>query len=120
MNLSKEDPLEISLSTRGDLTIVAIQGRMDTISAPTFQERMETLLDQGKANFVVDFSQLDYISSAGLRALIASAKGAESHGGSLACCSLNGIVKKVFDIAGFSKMLSIYESMETAVREEQS
>jgi anti-anti-sigma factor len=112
--------VEISLSKRGDLTVVSVQGRMDTISAPTFQERMQTLLDQGESQFVLDFRELDYISSAGLRAVMTSAKGAEAQGGTLACCSLTGVVEKVFDIAGFSKMIPIYESVETAAIREQS
>jgi anti-anti-sigma factor len=88
---------------------------MDTVSAPDFEKQIDAWIAQGETRFVVDMTKLDYISSAGLRSLMLAARNATCRGGRLCCCALQGVVKKVFDISGFAKLLPVYESVQDAV-----
>src|ERR1700744_6025206 len=69
----------------------------------------------GERNFLIDMSGVGYVSSAGLRVLLATAKQLEGGKGSLRLCSLNASVKQVFDVAGFSKLFSIFANRDAAL-----
>lgn len=107
--------MQISFSQSGEYAVVGVEGRMDTVSAPNFENQVLTWIDEGRSRFVIDLSKLEYISSAGLRSLMVAAKTAAAHGGRLCCCGLNGIVQQVFDVSGFSKVLPVFDSVEVAV-----
>jgi len=107
--------VNISISKQGDLAMISVQGRIDTVSAPELEKRLVEQISLGDARLVVDFGGVDYISSAGLRSLMVAAKKADAGGGKLSCCSLTGVVKKVFEVSGFAKIFPVYESMEDAV-----
>jgi anti-anti-sigma factor len=109
--------MEISFGKKGEWTTVAVQGRIDTISAPDFEKSMSEQMTQGSTRFLVDLAKCDYISSAGLRCILASGKNAKARGGELACCSLSGMVQQVFDISGFGSLLRIFDSPDDAVKE---
>ncbi|MEW6531569.1 MAG: STAS domain-containing protein [Thermodesulfobacteriota bacterium] len=108
--------MEITLNKSGQLVVVSVAGRMDTLSAPDFEKKLQEWISQGETRFVVDFSNLDYISSAGLRSLMVVAKDVRARGGELACCALKGVAKQVFDVSGFSALLPVYESVEEATK----
>ncbi len=100
-----------------NVLIVSVEGRMDTVSAPEFQKRMEDLLDQGETGILMDFGKLEYVSSAGLRSILVAAKKAKSLGGCVSCCALQDMVRKVFDISGFTSMLPVFDSVEDALKQ---
>jgi anti-anti-sigma factor len=66
--------VNIAVSDAGGVTVVRFEGNLDTNTAPDAQERLDALLDQGSTMVLIDFEALDYISSAGLRVLLATAK----------------------------------------------
>jgi anti-anti-sigma factor len=103
--------VNIDIRNQGDFAVFSVQGRIDTVSAPELQERLLERISQGDLRLVVDFAGVDYISSAGLRCLMIVAKTARADGGVLACCSLSGVVKKVFDVSGFSALLPVYDTL---------
>lgn len=107
--------MNISISKEGDLAVISVEGRVDTVSAPELEKRLVEQISVGDTRLVVDFCGVDYISSAGLRSLMVAAKKANASGGKLSCCSLTGVVKKVFEVSGFATILPVYESMEDAV-----
>ncbi len=107
--------MKVDMNRHGGWSVIKIEGRMDTISAPDFEKQAQDWIGQGEHRMVVDLSDLEYISSAGLRALLVAAKAAKASGGQLRCCSLKGVVKKVFDVSGFSSMLPVYESLDAAL-----
>ncbi|MBI5568556.1 MAG: STAS domain-containing protein [Desulfomonile tiedjei] len=109
--------MEISFAKRGEWTVVTVQGRIDTISAPDFEKSMREQMTQGSNRFLVDLAKCDYISSAGLRCILAAGKNAKASGGELACCGLSGMVKQVFDISGFRSLLRIFDSPDDAAKE---
>jgi hypothetical protein len=73
------------------------------------------MLGAGSKHFVLDLSKIGYVSSAGLRVLLMLAKQLDGGRGSLRLAGLNPQVKQVFDIAGFSKLFSIYASQDAAL-----
>jgi anti-anti-sigma factor len=112
-----EDRVNISISKQGDLALISVEGRIDTMSAPELEKRLVDQISLGDARLVVDFGAVDYISSAGLRSLMVAAKKASAGGGKLSCCRLTGVVKKVFEISGFSTILPVYENVEDAINQ---
>ena len=105
----------ISTGKTGDTMVVAVKGRMDAASAPDFEKNMGTWIDDGQRAFAVDLSELDYISSAGLRAILSIAKKLKALNGNLMIASLKGSVKEVFEISGFSAIIPIYDNVDAAL-----
>jgi len=108
--------MEISTRTEGGVTIVAFAGNMDSKTAPEAQQAIDGILAEGGRKMVVDFTALDYISSAGLRVLLGAAKKLSGGGGGLRLFGLNETVREVFTISGFSTILSVCATEADALR----
>lgn len=89
----------------GDLT-VALDGRLDTNTAPELQSAVEPLLGS-ISTLLLDCGKLDYISSAGLRVLLTFEQELENQGKEMKLCQVNGIIRDVFDVTGFLDILTI-------------
>jgi anti-anti-sigma factor len=99
----------------GARILVTVAGRMDAGSAPEFDKRCEAWLAEGALSFVVDFSGLDYISSAGLRSLLVLGKKAASRQGRVVIAAAKDVVKEVFTISGFGAIFPMVETVEAAL-----
>lgn len=99
----------------GAFLVLAARGRMDALSAPEFEAEAARWLEAGEKRLVVDLAGLDYISSAGLRSILAAAKKLKAQGGDLAFCRLSGIVAEVFAVSGFAKLLPVLPTLEDAL-----
>jgi anti-sigma B factor antagonist len=108
--------VQLKVTDQSDCRIVSVVGRIDTQTSPDFQTRMNELVSGGSSKIVLDCSDLEYVSSAGLRVILMAAKAAKAAGGDLKCCSMQDMVKKVFDISGFSVMIPICESVQDATK----
>ena len=95
--------------------IVKLSGRMDATTAPHFEKQCGVLVDQGVHRLAVDFTGLEYISSAGLRSILTIGKKLKASGGALCLCSMSGMVKEVFDISGFTGIFPVFVSPESAL-----
>lgn len=102
--------MEIAVSEAGEVKVLRIDGKLDTKTAPDAQALLTELIEQGATKIVVNFEKLVYISSAGLRVLLATAKHLKHNSGELRVCSLNEVVQEVFEISGFNTILAITES----------
>ena len=98
-----------------DIQVVRPQGRLDSTSGPAFEKDLIRTIDIGSRRMVLDFSGLQYISSAGLRVVLLAAKRMKLSGGRLALCSLSRQIGEVFEISGFGSILDIYPSYDEAV-----
>ena len=107
--------MEIRHTKTHNAAILAVQGRMDATSAPIFDQQMAQVLADGTTYCIVNCSQLEYISSAGLRSTLTAAKAIRSQGGDLVFVGLQGAVHEVFEIAGFSTMFQVFASEEAAL-----
>lgn len=93
--------------TRNDSTIqIRIEGRVDTTTAPQLQQAILTAFQKG-SKLILDFEQVEYISSAGLRALLIGQKTAMSKGGSMTMVHVGEMVMSVLEMSGFSGILRI-------------
>ena len=101
--------MQVFTRTSNDIHIVAIAGSLDSTTSPEAQKSLDAVV-AGAKKVVLDFSQLDYISSAGLRILLGAAKQLRASGGKLGMFGLNQSVKEVFEISGFSSILPIYQT----------
>lgn len=107
--------MDLQHRTEGGNTLLALSGRLDAVTAPQFEETIRSLIDGGASRFVVDFQELEYISSAGLRALLVLAKLLEPTGGRVCLAGVAGNVRSVFDMSRFSDIFKIEDTVEAAI-----
>lgn len=108
--------MNITTRAQNDVFIVALVGKMDSNTSPQAQQTLDAALAGGRTKVVVDFTALDYISSAGLRVLLGTAKRLSGAGGALRLFGLNATVREVFDISGFSTILAVFATEADALR----
>lgn len=98
--------MEINKKADGSKLEVSLSGRLDTTTAPEFEKSLKESLN-GVTDLVMNFAGLDYISSAGLRVLLSAQKIMNAAGGKMKVVGANDIVKEIFDVTGFSDILTI-------------
>ena len=108
--------IDISEDRRTDAVVLALSGKLDATTAKTFEDKILAEIDSGDRRFVIDLSQLEYVSSSGLRVFLLAAKRLHSADGKIVLCSLKEHVRQVFDLAGFSSILSLYGSRDEALK----
>jgi anti-sigma B factor antagonist len=99
--------IQVTEETREGWCVVGVRGRADAESADELESALRAALAKN-TRVAADLSGLDYISSAGLRAVIQAARAAETKGADLAICSPTANVKKVFDMSGLHQILRIH------------
>ncbi len=93
--------------TKGEDSIqLSVEGQVDTVTAPELQQKILTTFQKTK-NIILDLSNVAYMSSAGLRALLLGQKTATSKGGSMKVIHVQSAVMQVFTMSGFAKVLTI-------------
>ena len=97
--------MKITKNVNGNIATIALEGRLDTTTAPDLEQAIKAELNRVDA-LVLDFSKLEYISSAGLRVLLSAHK-AMSRKGGMKVVNVNELVREVFDVTGFSDILTI-------------
>ena len=97
--------MTINKTQEGTALTIALEGRLDTMTAPELEAELTTALDSADT-LTFDFADLDYISSAGLRVLLSTHKRMAAKGG-MKVIHVNEIVREVFDVTGFSDVLDI-------------
>lgn len=107
--------MDITTTDSGGVKVLSFHGNLDTNTSPDAESEINTLIDAGAQKLLINFEKLDYISSAGLRILLATAKKLKPGGGDLKICCLNATVQEVFDISGFSTILSVTTTEEEAI-----
>jgi len=94
--------------------ILEVIGRLDTVSASEFDQMVAVLMERHNADMILDLSKLDYISSIGLRSILAVTKKLRAGGRKLALCGLTDFVKEVFEVSGFDSVIPVFESVAAA------
>lgn len=108
--------MEISTSQFKRCDVVKISGRLDSATSPKLAEELARINNQGRFKIVMDFTQLEFITSAGLRVLIATLKNCKRYNrGELVLAGLPAPILSVFDLAGFTSIFKIYDDVLTAV-----
>lgn len=94
-----------------------IEGRLDAVTSETAEQKILDQVRDGQGPFLFDIAGMDYISSAGLRVLLASAKAIKSSGGQFALCAPNPNVLNIFQISGFASFFPITDTFEDGLKQ---
>ena len=97
--------MTIDKTLNGTELYVKVSGRLDTNTSPELEEQLNSLIPSVE-NLVIDFAELDYISSAGLRVLLSAHKKV-SLNGKMVIKNINDVVSEVFEVTGFKDILNI-------------
>ncbi len=97
--------MTIAKTQNGSALTLALEGRLDTVTSPELEKELKASMG-GAESLVLDFSKLDYISSAGLRVLLSAHKAMSGKGG-MKVINVNEVVQEVFDVTGFADILTI-------------
>ncbi len=109
--------MNIDILVSGGYTIIGVEGRVDTTNADEFEKAVVNVFESGINKIIIDCSELNYISSSGLRVFLIVQKKMIATKGVLKLCSLRSGIREIFDISGFSSIFSIFPDLESAKTE---
>ncbi|MEK3881874.1 STAS domain-containing protein [Paenibacillus sp. PL2-23] len=112
--------MNIQATEQDGVTIIPLEGRLDGSNATVAEAAFLQLLSEGRERFVFDFSNLQYISSAGLRVILVAAKKLRASKGSMVCAALSEQVYDVFEMSGFTNILDLASTKEEALAKLQA
>lgn len=98
-----------------DVCIVSIQGSIDSATAPDLENHLMTNIEDGKTNIVINFMQVDFMSSAGLRVLLEVVKKIRETGGDLYLSAISPEVERILSISGFTSIMLVFADNSGAV-----
>ena len=107
--------MEISDRQINGITVIALTGSIDALTAPAIAESITSIISRGEINLVADFHGIDYTSSAGLRVLLGAVKETRSRGGDLRLAAVQPDVMKVLKLSGFTNILKLYDDVDSAL-----
>ena len=97
------------------VSIFRPNGRLDSNTSQGFEEKVFDAISDGTKKMVIDFKDIDYISSAGLRVILKATKALARDNGKIMLCDMQDYVKEVFEIAGFDAILPIVPTLNEAL-----
>jgi anti-sigma B factor antagonist len=106
--------MEITTRAADDVTIVDISGSLDTQTSGAASDEMGKIA-QDAAKMLLNLDNLEFLSSAGLRVILRTAKQLKGSGGAIKVCSASGVVKEVMEISGFGSLLDLHETEADAL-----
>ncbi len=99
--------MEITKKVDGNTTMISLKGRLDTITSGQLESEMKNVLQEGLSNLVFDFSELDYISSSGLRVMLTTQKKVDEIEAKMKITNVNEFVRGVFEATGFTRIMDL-------------
>ncbi len=107
--------IEVAEERNAEVLVLSPIGRLDSGNVRSFESVVMDHVSSGERRVVVDFSRLDFISSAGMRVLLIAAKALKAGEGTFVLCSMKEHIEEVFKISGFSQIIPIKDSREAAL-----
>ena len=95
--------------------VIKADGRIDGLNARQFQEDLTAEISEKDNTLILNFESLSYISSAGIRVILTTAKMLQRRRGRLALCSLTDSVREIFEISGFDQIIPVHATKEEAI-----
>ena len=108
--------MEIIEESQSGVNIFKLNGRLDSNTSQGFEKKIFQAIDDGSKSMLIDFKNLEYISSAGLRVILKATKALKRKEGKMMLCDMQDYVKEVFEIAGFDSFLTIVGTMDDALQ----
>jgi len=106
--------MEVRITRNDDVITANVSGRIDGSNAHEFASTLKNAITSRDRALIMDIGDLHYISSAGLRAILMTAKTLQSRKSRFALCSMSGQIREIFEVSGFDKIISIYDSQAEA------
>lgn len=107
--------VDIHISGRGQVTLIEVQGRVDSLTANQLGEALNKELDNSNVHVVLDLSSVDYMSSAGLREIVTGLKKAKRASGDLRLAKPSDRVREVLEMAGLDTIFRIFPTQDDAI-----
>lgn len=107
--------MEIPAQREGGAVVAEASGRIDSSNSREFHSGLEAAIALHDAAVVLDFENVSYISSAGMRVILLTAKSLQSSGAKFVLCSMQDPIREVFRISGFDKIIPIHDSRSDAM-----
>ncbi len=111
-----EKSMQIDINDQSNALIVSVAGKMDAITAPKLEKAISKDVEGAEKSIILNFENLNYISSAGLKVVLYSAKQLKINQQDLLISGLNGAVKNIFELSGFSSIFKIFKTVEDALK----
>lgn len=108
--------MQIICNKHDQALVMAVKARLDRIAALEFDKTIAELIKTGERYFVVDMRDLEYISSSGLRSLLAASQQLKDCNGQIRLCNVGGVIKEVFKISGFDSLFPVNQTYAEAVK----
>ena len=108
--------MDITETKHDHYSIFKLNGRLDSNTATGFEQKLFECIENGTQRLILDFQDLDYISSAGLRVILKATKNLKNSQGKLVLCAMQDYVKEVFEISGFDSFLPITATLDDALK----
>ena len=107
--------MDISTQEVKRVSVMTVKGRVDSATAPDLENALKQLVETEKTQIVLDLKDVEYMSSAGLRAMVSTLKAVKRINGDLRLCSPSPRVAEVLRLAGLTSIFNIYPSQTDAV-----
>ena len=107
--------MDTSVRQQDQTTVVSITGSVDALTAGGLTDLLLENIDSQHVRLVVDLGGVDFMSSAGLRAIMTSLKESRKHGGDLRLAAAQPGVEKILKLSGFTSILKSYSTLDQAV-----
>jgi anti-sigma B factor antagonist len=107
--------MELNIKEDNGVQVIRITGNLDTSTSPEAEGKINEMINDGKDKMVVDLTETGFVSSAGLRVFLSTAKQVTAKGGAVKFCGANEVVQEILDISGFSGILDVKPSLDDAL-----
>lgn len=107
--------MEININENNGVQVVKIIGNLDTSTSPDAENTINSMINEGQIKMILDLSDTGFVSSAGLRVFLSTAKQVTAKGGAVKFCGANDVVQEILDISGFSGILDVKTSFDEAL-----
>ena len=108
--------MELNQIKKGNYLVIELNGRLDTSNYGELEKSLIELIDKGVKDIIVNCAGLNYISSSGLRVFLMALKKITMSGGHFHLCSLQDNIREIFEIAGFTSIFSIFNTLDEAAK----
>ena len=107
--------MEIATQEYKRVAVMSVSGRVDSSTAPELESQLTKVVDGGQYHIVLDLKDVEYMSSAGLRAMVSTLKKVKRVNGDLRLANPSARVEEVLRLAGLTSIFSIHSTQEEAV-----
>lgn len=107
--------MKVTIEREGETLVAMAEDRVDGTNASEFQQALEAAINETDRVVILDCEKLSYISSAGLRVVLLTARALQRQDSKFAVCSLSEQIREVFEISGFDKIIPVHASRADAL-----